>query len=235
MKTILFDLDGTLLPMDQEIFTKKYFQLLVKKLAPLGYKADELVNAVWKGTAQMVKNNGSKTNEEVFWETFAKMMGEKVYQDKKIIDSFYENEFNELKTICGYNPDVPKLFKVLHQQGYQIILATNPIFPSVAQKARITWAGLSTNDFIYYTSYENMHASKPNLQYYQEIIDKFKLNPKECIMVGNDVGEDMIVTKLGLKVFLVCDNLINKDHIDISNYPKGSIKDLLTYITNLSI
>ena len=27
IKTILFDLDGTLLPMDQDVFTKSYFRL----------------------------------------------------------------------------------------------------------------------------------------------------------------------------------------------------------------
>ena len=36
--TILFDLDGTLLPMDQEAFTTGYFKLLAKKLAPYGYE-----------------------------------------------------------------------------------------------------------------------------------------------------------------------------------------------------
>ena len=37
VKTILFDLDGTLLPMDQDIFVKDYFGRLAKKLAPIGY------------------------------------------------------------------------------------------------------------------------------------------------------------------------------------------------------
>ncbi len=31
IKAILFDLDGTLLPMDQENFTTSYFKLLAKK------------------------------------------------------------------------------------------------------------------------------------------------------------------------------------------------------------
>ena len=33
-KTVLFDLDGTLLPMDQDALTTGYFTLLVQKLAP---------------------------------------------------------------------------------------------------------------------------------------------------------------------------------------------------------
>ena len=55
----LFDLDGTLLPMDQEAFTTGYFKLLTKKLAPHGYEPKSLVDAIWAGTAAMVKNDGS--------------------------------------------------------------------------------------------------------------------------------------------------------------------------------
>lgn len=53
--TILFDLDGTLLPMDQEAFTTGYFKFLAKKLAPYGYEPKSLVDAIWAGTAAMVK------------------------------------------------------------------------------------------------------------------------------------------------------------------------------------
>ena len=38
IKNILFDLDGTLLPMDMEKFTHGYFKRLVMKAAPRGYE-----------------------------------------------------------------------------------------------------------------------------------------------------------------------------------------------------
>ena len=38
IKTILFDLDGTLLPMDQDAFTKAYFKSLSEYLLPFGYE-----------------------------------------------------------------------------------------------------------------------------------------------------------------------------------------------------
>ena len=41
IKMILFDLDGTLLPMDQNHFVKTYFGALAKKLAPLGYDPEK--------------------------------------------------------------------------------------------------------------------------------------------------------------------------------------------------
>lgn len=35
--TILFDLDGTLLPMEQEVFVQDYIRRLAQKLLPKGY------------------------------------------------------------------------------------------------------------------------------------------------------------------------------------------------------
>ena len=63
MKTVLFDLDGTLLPMDQDVFIRAYFGGLAQKLAPLGYEPKQLLDAVWAGTGAMVKNDGSRTNQ----------------------------------------------------------------------------------------------------------------------------------------------------------------------------
>lgn len=37
MKAVLFDLDGTLLPMDQDQFTGAYFKGIAAHLVPCGY------------------------------------------------------------------------------------------------------------------------------------------------------------------------------------------------------
>jgi hydroxymethylpyrimidine pyrophosphatase-like HAD family hydrolase len=42
-KAILFDMDGTLVPMDNDVFTKGYFKELAKKLSPLGLAPDALI------------------------------------------------------------------------------------------------------------------------------------------------------------------------------------------------
>ena len=52
-------------------------------------------------------------------------------------------------------------------------------------------------------------------------------------MVGNDVGEDMVTEELGMKVFLMPADLINKVGKDISQYPQGNFSDLLAYIKSL--
>ena len=229
IKTILFDLDGTLLPMDQDVFVKAYFKGMAKKVGPLGYEPKSLVENIWKGTYGMIQNDGSCTNEEVFWNVFSQSYGNKVYEDKPVFDEFYHIEFQDVQSSCGYNEKVKEVIKQL-KNNYQLLLATNPIFPCIATYSRVRWAGLETTDFEYITTYENSHSCKPNLYYYQELVDKFNLNPEECLMVGNDVSEDMVASKLGMKVFLITDCLINKDNVDINQYPHGNFDDLLEYV-----
>ena len=88
IKTILLDLDGTLLPMDQDAFTKAYFKHLAEYLVPYGYEPKELIEEVYRGTYAMVKNRGEKTNECVFWETFTEKYVNAA-RDRLLFDEFY--------------------------------------------------------------------------------------------------------------------------------------------------
>lgn len=143
---ILFDLDGTLLPMDEDNFTGYYFKFLAAKLAPYGYEAKPLIDAIWGGVKSMAMNDGSRTNENAFWDFFEKIFGKKVYDDKPIFEDFYANDFQVAKNICGFNETAVRLIHMLQEKGLRIALATNPIFPEIATRSRIKWAGLSPDD-----------------------------------------------------------------------------------------
>lgn len=234
IKNILLDLDGTLLPMDQDRFANGYFSRLVKKLAPLGYDPQKTVEGIWSATAAMVKNGGKITNEEAFWRKFTEIFGEKALNDKPVFDEFYRLEFQGVKNDCGFNPAAAKTVKKLKERGFRLILATNPIFPAVATESRINWAGLDKADFELYTTYENSHYCKPNPDYYREIAEKLSLNTEECLMVGNDADEDTAAEKLGMKIFLLTDCLINKKNKDIAAYPQGGFDELLKYTDGLA-
>ena len=54
LDAILFDLDGTLLPMDNDVFTKGYLSLLSRAIAPHGYEPREMISAMWYGVEAMV-------------------------------------------------------------------------------------------------------------------------------------------------------------------------------------
>ena len=230
IKVVLFDLDGTLLPMDQDVFIKTYFGMLAKRLAPLGYEAQELIKAIWAGTAEMVKNDGKKTNEEVFWDKFTQIYGEGARTHMPEFDKFYGEDFCKVQVSAGFNPDAARAVFEIKKLGLRVALATNPIFPAIATKQRIGWAGLTPEDFEYYTTYENSRHSKPNLEYYKDVTAALGVSPKDCLMVGNDVGEDMVAEELGMKVFLIPDCIINKEQKDISVYPNGGFSELLEYI-----
>jgi FMN phosphatase YigB (HAD superfamily) len=62
IKAVLFDLDGTLLPMDMDKFVKLYFGALVEKFTPCGYEAEDFVNSAWKGINAMRNNDGKVIN-----------------------------------------------------------------------------------------------------------------------------------------------------------------------------
>ena len=231
--TVLFDLDGTLLPMDQDLFVKSYFKRLAVKLAPLGYESKQLFECIWAGTAAMIRNDGRCTNEEAFWAVFSKIYGKEALKDQPAFDAFYENEFQNVAQDCGFTPKANETIQELKQLGLRLALATNPIFPAVATESRMRWAGLHQDDFELYTTYENCSYCKPNPAYYREILKQLKCTPEECLMVGNDVGDDMIAQSLGRKIFLLTDCLINRDNADLSVYPSGSFSELMDYVRSL--
>ena len=89
-------------------------------------------------------------------------------------------------------------------QGYKVVIATSPVFPLTAIEQRLEWAGVRDFDYALITSYENMHACKPHLPYYQEILSKIGCRAEECLMVGNSFEEDIApATELGIMAFWV--------------------------------
>lgn len=225
-KTVFFDLDGTLLPMEQDLFVKAYFGLLAKKLAPHGYESEALLQAVWQGMDAMVANDGSRSNEEAFWAVFCGLLGEDCRKDEPIFAAFYANEFQQVAQVCGKTAAAAETVGLCKELGADVVLATNPLFPAVATESRIRWAGLERGDFRHVTTYENSSFCKPNPAYYREILEKLGLRAEDCLMVGNDATEDLAAAELGLPVFLLTDCLINKNGVELSSLPHGGFEEL---------
>lgn len=230
IKTVLFDLDGTLLPMDLDQFVKVYLGALADHLVPYGYDRQELIGGIWAGMKAMLGNDGSRCNEDAFWEAFVAYMKRDVRVDEPLFEAFYREKFDALAAVCGYTADAKRAVDFLHGRGVGTVLATNPAFPSIATEKRMRWAGVEPSDFLYFTTYENSHYCKPNPGYYREILERLELRAEECLMVGNDVTDDMVAETLGMKVFLLTDWLINKPAVDINRYPHGGYAELMEYL-----
>ena len=229
--TVLFDLDGTLLPMDQEEFVNAYMGLLARNMAPYGYVPKHLIAAVWAGTRAMVENDGKQTNEEVFWADFCQVFGADARKDEPLFAEFYASDFAQARTVCGFAPEAAEVTALLKEKGITLALATNPLFPDIATRQRIRWAGLEHGDFSLVTTYENSGFCKPNPDYYREVLQKLGKTPEQCLMVGNDVQEDMLPAReVGMEVFLLTDCLINKPGADIGQFPHGGFDALKEFL-----
>lgn len=227
--TVLIDLDGTLLPFEQEDFIKLYFSLLGKTLAPLGYEPKAVVKSVWAGTEAMIKNDGTRPNSEAFWETF-RALNAGLPDAKEMCDSFYTGEFDKVRACLKYSPDRSALIKRLKAAGLRVALATNPVFPPDGVRTRMKWGGLCEEDFELITTYDNSTRCKPSPAYYTEILGKLGVPPQEALMIGNSVPEDIAAARAaGLDAFLVTEFLENPHAEDIGGLPQGTLDEAIDY------
>lgn len=230
VNTVLFDLDGTLLPMDLEEFIQHYFHAIKKAFASSKWDSEILLAGIWEGTNAMLANDGKFTNETIFWNAFTKKSGIKKEEIAVAFETFYDHEFKSVEKVTSKNENMIKAVKILKQKGYRLVVATNPLFPQVAVKERLSWAGLNVNDFDLLTSFETFHYCKPNPKYFEEVLEKLHLHKEECMMVGNDSLEDGVMETLGVPVYLIEDHLIHRDDTALTSYWHGSSDAFLIYV-----
>ena len=233
LDTILFDLDGTLAPFAQDAFIQAYFKALVSRVAPMGYKPDNMIDALWQGVSAMIGNDGGRTNRQIFWESFTQKLGIQAMALENILNDFYAREFDSVRTVLGETVDRGPLLRGLREKGYGLVLATNPIFPAVAVETRLGWVGLRPEDFDYVTTYENSRRSKPNPDYYRDILAHIGRRGERCLMAGNNPVDDMAALQAGISVYLVTDYLENPDGAPIEDYPHGGFRDLAASLERL--
>ena len=232
LNTILFDLDGTLLPIDLPLFEKLYFEALGREFHNLLTPKD-LATHIWASTKAMIQNTEYKTNEEVFMEDFAKRISGDItiYQEK--FNNFYSTGFHSVRESVHSSAMMQKSISLLKEKGYTLVVATNPLFPKEAIYTRIQWAGVEPSDFYYISSFENNHYCKPQIYYYKEILEHIEKQPEECLMVGNDVQEDLIAGKLGMETYLIIDHMVHRTNNTIVPTYQGTYDDFYAFAESL--
>ncbi|SHK08862.1 HAD family hydrolase [Desulforamulus aeronauticus] len=233
LKTILFDLDGTLLPMDLNHFLTSYFGGLTKSCSHL-LDPKALHQHVWASTEAMIRDNrADKTNQEVFMEAFLPRFDLTAEEIMPLFDNFYDTGFSELICCTTPTPLSKAICEELIDKGYQLVLATNPIFPDIATAQRMHWAGIKDIPWALVTTYEHCHYCKPNPNYYKEILDRIGAKPEETLMVGNDTREDLVAGKLGIKTYLVTDHLIDHGNSSYETDFEGRLEDFVKFAKDL--
>lgn len=232
-KTIFFDLDGTLLPLDMDTFLTAYFSSLRRFAEERGYDGEMILTALGKGVQSMLGTD-ERANDVCFWETFERLTGVDRATFEPLLTEYYATLFDELGATITPNPAALRVVETLKQKGYQLFLTTMPLFPRSAVEARLRWAGIDDPSFFdRITTYDNSHSAKPHHAYFQENIDLALGDASEILMVGNNTREDLACCDLGTDAFLVTDWLLNPHDFDYSEMKHGSLEDLLTFVESL--
>lgn len=206
MKAVLFDLDGTLVFHDQARFLKEYFKSISAFVAKSGFDPKLFVEAVSYASGVVIANDGVQVNKAVFWGKFFEYIGRYDESIIEISDQYYVTEFKKLRQFTTPNNFAKAAVELAHKNEKKVVLATNPLFPMTAQVERLSWSGLSAEDFDLITAYENSNYCKPNPQYYLEICKKINIPAANVVMIGNDEREDMkAASEIGMMGYLVTD------------------------------
>lgn len=232
LNTILFDLDGTLLPIDAKAFEKIYFGGLSSRFTDM-YPPEAFIKLIWDATIAMVKDTTHRTNEVVFMEALGSVVNEKLTEMQRRFELFYQSDFDLLKTAVIESAEVKEAVVLLKEKGYTLVIATNPMFPRIAIEKRISWTGLDRKDFAYVTSFEDNHYCKPQVQFFEEILKDIHKDASECLMVGNDAQEDMAAKSAGIETYLITTHLIHRQDRELKADHKGSYADFLLYVQSL--
>jgi FMN phosphatase YigB (HAD superfamily) len=209
IKAVLFDLDDTLLGNNMEKFIPPYFDMLGNHMAPR-YPKDKFLQALLVSTDAMITNQDpAVSNRDAFWRKFQQLTGQGADELEAYIKIFYEEQFPQLKRVTEHRPIAADLVRTCLEQGWQVVIATNPLFPRIAIEHRLAWAGVPVTEFPYalITAYENMSATKPYPAYYAQILEKLDCAAETAVMVGNDWGNDIEPAAfLGLHTYWVTQN-----------------------------
>lgn len=231
-EAVLFDLDGTLLDIDMDFFLARYFEEMAHLAALHGYQEPEAIVAqILKSTDVMIKDkNPSICNEDVFMQHFFRSLAVDSVQTRNFFEEFYRTGFPRLEKYCGAFSGIRQMMAGVFASGIKVVLATNPVFPRRAIQMRMDWAGVGHFPFDLITSYEVMHYCKPSPEYYQEIADYLGIEPSACLMVGNDRDEDLAAGIIGMRTFLVEDQLIDRGDERFTPDWQGKMPELFRFI-----
>jgi FMN phosphatase YigB (HAD superfamily) len=230
IRTLLIDLDDTLLQNDMGEFIPGYLQRLGEHLAQFG-SPELIIREVLRGTEAMVADlDPCSTLEETFWNVFFSRIEHAREPVQEAFESFYADVFPKLQQLTNPVPHATEIIELAVDRGLEIVIATNPLFPRTAIDQRLQWAGFSLDEphFAMVTSIENFHFAKPNLSYYAEILARLGRSAREAAMIGNDLADDLRPAQaLGIAGYHVCED-------PQEGFPGGSLGEAPRWLDELA-
>ncbi|UCG84222.1 MAG: HAD family hydrolase [Dehalococcoidia bacterium] len=215
LKAVLFDLDNTLIHFSERMFFESYLSKVPKAFADI-MPRDVFVGKLLSSTQALMRNNGEMLNVDYFMNLFSAGYEERRSELWSRFMTFYETEYDQFKAIMSRSHGVQEVILRLKENGVKIVIASNPIWPLNVQMKRLSWAGLEDIEFDLVTHIGNMSYCKPHIEYYQEVCQRIDEGPEVCLMVGNDPVNDMVVSKIGMRTYLVTEGATDESALELS-------------------
>jgi FMN phosphatase YigB (HAD superfamily) len=240
IRAYLFDLDDTLLPYD--VPRDESLQALLASLAAhfsQWIDPDHFIPAFMKGVQAMDENRGgSLTNLEVFTGAFSTLVDFPADRCEQAVVDFYRTEANKLRYRVRPSSYARAIMDWLFKNDAEVAIATGFQAPVIAAELRLGWAGIPVTDYRYsfIATWDNMHASKPHLQYYQEVLDHIAADATQCLFVGDDWDNEIVpATNLGIRSFwLVTAERECPEELELLS-GHGQLRQLYEWITALKM
>lgn len=190
ISTVLLDAGAVILDESEHEFVRA--EIIVEVLADIvpGYS----INMYYSDIEEAVKSFCPNTYQFVFWKHLR--------NDRELFDKLYALHLDKwrqqrppLKLSFGLESEVEEIsrhFKIgiAGQYGREIL-------DSLEEKSILEC-------FTYQFTQDNFPITKPDMRYYEQIVQAIGVDPQECIMVGDRIDKDIIPAKqLGMKTVLI--------------------------------
>jgi FMN phosphatase YigB (HAD superfamily) len=232
IRAVLFDLDGTLLRIDTARFVDAYVHLLADWFAPRIPKERFLSSLLMATQRMMTNRDPARTNKAVFDDAFYPSISVSADEMAAPLAEFYAQAYPSLAKMTAPDPAAREAVSIVLARGLTPVLATQPIFPAVAVRQRMAWAGIADLPFALVTTYEVSHACKPHPEYFTEVTATIGCAPGECLFIGNDGEEDAVARRLGMETYLVTDFLTNRARVQARNQRMGALRTLPRFLAS---
>ena len=200
-QNLLLDLDGTLIYSGNFLVQLEF----ILRFLPL-LKHHRGWKAAWKSLRAsksiLTQPSKIKTNQERLIESFQTHLGLSYEAAKAEVFNATLAVFPKLESHFGSIKGAAK-FMDWAKNHYSLTLATNPVWTLELVQMRMRWGGIDPTLFKSITTSDRMHACKPTLDYYQEILAQENFSAESCLLIGNERKMDLPATYAGIEVFLI--------------------------------
>lgn len=213
VSTLLFDLDGTLVRMERRGLELRFVLRAMWRFAgaipPWRFR-----KALYGAIDLMQSHDTPRTNHEVVMDELARHSRKSREDLERRARLLVSRDFAALADRFSPVPRARETLLLARDLGYRLILATNPVWPLEAVKMRMAWGNIADVPFDFITNSEVMTRCKPQPAYYRELLARLELDPRECLMVGNDPRKDLPAKEAGIRTFLISEEAIDDPRLD---------------------